>query len=76
MQASWTLQSKEQADEMRAIGDQIIIPYRNKLMPKSLSFEGVLVATVENDDWACLNFRLNKLTSEAKAKRYPAAHIF
>ena len=50
MQASWTLQSKEQADEMRAIGDQIIIPYRNKLMPKSLSFEGVLAATVENDD--------------------------
>ena len=76
MQASWTLQSKEQADEMRAIGDQIIIPYRNKLMPKSLSFEGVLVATVENDDWGCLNFRLNKLTSKAKAKRYPAAHIF
>jgi hypothetical protein len=46
------------------------------LMPKSLSFEGVLVATVENDDWACLNFRLNKLRSKAKAKRYPAAHIF
>ena len=50
MQASWTLQSKEQADEMKAIGDEIIIPYRNKLMPKSIRFEGSLVATVDNDD--------------------------
>ena len=50
MQASWTLQSKEQADEMQAIGDQIIIPYRKKLMPKSIRFEGALVATVNNDD--------------------------
>ena len=50
MQASWTLQSKEQADEMKAIGDEIIIPYRKKLMPKSIRFEGSLVATVDNDD--------------------------
>ena len=50
MQASWTLQSKEQADEMKAIGDEIIIPYRNKLMPKSIRFEGALLATVSNDD--------------------------
>ena len=48
MQASWTLQSKEQADEMQGIGDQIIIPYRKKLMPKSTRFEGALVATVNN----------------------------
>ena len=40
MQASWTLQSKEQADEMKAIGDEMIIPYQNKLMPKSIRFEG------------------------------------
>ena len=50
MQASWTLQSKEQADEMKAIGDEIIIPYLNKLMPKSIRFEGSLVATVDYDD--------------------------
>ena len=50
MQASWTLQSKEQADEMKAIGDEIIIPYRNKLMPKSIRFEGALLATVSNED--------------------------
>ena len=50
MQASWTLQSKEQEDGMKAIGDEIIIPYRNKLMPKSIRFEGSLVATVDNDD--------------------------
>ena len=50
MQASWTLQSKEQADEMKAIGDEIIIPYRNKLMPKSIRFEGALLATVSKDD--------------------------
>ena len=50
MQANWTLQSKEQADEMKAIGDEIIIPYRKKLMPKSIRFEGALLATVSNDD--------------------------
>ena len=50
MQASWTLQSKEQPDEMKAIGDEIIIPYRKKLMPKSIRFEGSLVATVDNDN--------------------------
>ena len=50
MQASWILQSKEQADEMKAIGDEIIIPYRNKLMPKSIRFEGTLLATVSIDD--------------------------
>ena len=50
MQASWTLQSKEQADEMKAIGDEIIIPYRNKLMPKSIRFDGTLLATVSIDD--------------------------
>ncbi len=50
MQASWTLQSKEQADEMKTIGGKIIIPYRDKLMPKSIRFEGALLATVSNDD--------------------------
>ena len=35
---------------MQAIGDRIIIPYWKKLMPKSISFEGALVATVNNDD--------------------------
>ena len=50
MQSSWTVQSKVQADKMRAIGDEIIIPYRNKLMPKSIRFEGALLATVSNDD--------------------------
>ena len=50
MQATWILESQEQADEMQAIGDQIIIPYRNNLMPKSIRFEGALVATVNNDD--------------------------
>ena len=50
MQASWTLQPKEQTDEMKAIGDDIIIPYRNKLMPKSIRFERALLATVGNDD--------------------------
>ena len=34
---------------MKAIGDEIIIPYRNKLMPKSIRFEGALLATVNND---------------------------
>ena len=46
MQASWILQSKEQADEMQAIGDEIILPYRNKLMPRSLRFEGILTGTI------------------------------
>ena len=50
VQASWTLESKEQADEMKATGDEIIIPYRNKLMPNSFHFEGALLATVSNDD--------------------------
>ena len=50
MQATWILQSQEQASEMQAIGDQIIIPYRNKLMPKSIRFEGGLLATVSNKD--------------------------
>ena len=50
MQASWTLQSKEQANEMNAIGDRIIIPYWNKLMRKSIRFEVALLATVSNDD--------------------------
>ena len=48
MQARWILQSKEQADKMQAIGGQIIIPYRKKLMPKSTRFEGALVVTVNN----------------------------
>lgn len=46
MQASWILQSKEQADEMQAIGDEIILPYRNKLMPRSLRFEGILTGAI------------------------------
>ena len=46
MQASWALQSKEQADEMQAIGDEIILPYRNKLMPRSLRFEGILAGAI------------------------------
>ena len=46
MQACWALQSKEQADEMQAIGDEIILPYRNKLMPRSLRFEGILAGTI------------------------------
>ena len=50
MQATWILKSKEQDDEMQVIGDQIIISYRNKLMPKSIRFEGALLATVNNDD--------------------------
>ena len=50
LQVSWIFQSKEQADEMKAIGDEIIIPYRNKLMPKSIRFEGALLATVSHDD--------------------------
>ena len=50
MQACWALQSKEQAGETQAIGDEIIIPYRKKLMPKSIRFGGALLATVSNDD--------------------------
>ena len=46
MQACWALQSKEQADEMQAIGDEIILPYRNKLMPRSLRFEGILTGAL------------------------------
>ena len=50
MQASWTLQSKGQADEMQAIADHIILPYRKKLMSKVARFEGEFVGTVGNDD--------------------------
>ena len=46
MQACWALQSKEQADEMQANGDDIILPYRNKLMPRSLRFEGTLAGAI------------------------------
>ena len=46
MQACWARESKEQADEMQAIGDEIILPYRNKLMPRSLRFEGILTGTI------------------------------
>ena len=41
---------KKQADGMKVIGDEIIIPYWNKLMPKSIRLEGSLVATDDNDD--------------------------
>ena len=44
MQGSWTFQSKEQAAEMQAIADHIILPYRKKLMPKVIRFEGEFVA--------------------------------
>ena len=50
MQASWTLQSKEQAAEMQAIADHIILPYRKKLMPKVVRFEGEFVATVSESE--------------------------
>ena len=50
MLVSWTLQSKEQADEMQAIADHIILPYRKKLMSKVARFEGEFVVTVSNDD--------------------------
>ena len=46
MQACWAFQSKEQADEMQAIGDEIVLPYRKKLMPRSLRFEGILTGTI------------------------------
>ena len=47
---SGTLQSKEQADEIQAIADHIILPYRKKLMSKVARFEGEFVVTVSNDD--------------------------
>ena len=50
MQASWTFQSKEQAAEMQAIADHIILPYRKKLMSRVARFEGEFVVTVGNDD--------------------------
>ncbi len=50
MMVSGTLQSKEQADEMQAIADHIILPYRKKLMSKVARFEGEFVVTVSNDD--------------------------
>ena len=46
MNVTWTFQSKEQSAEMQAIADQIILPYRKKLMPKVIRFEGEFVATV------------------------------
>ena len=50
MMVSGTLQSKEQADEIQAIADHIILPYRKKLMSKVARFEGEFVVTVSNDD--------------------------
>ena len=50
MQASWTFQSKEQAAEMQAIADHIMLPYRKKLMPKVVRFEGEFVATVSESE--------------------------
>ena len=50
MSCTWTFQSKEQATEMQNIADDIILPYRKKLMPKVVRFEGEFVATVDNDD--------------------------
>tara|TARA_B100001057_G_C22620723_1_gene860446 strand:+ start:312 stop:614 length:303 start_codon:yes stop_codon:yes gene_type:complete len=50
MNCTWTFQSKEQAAEMQDIADNIILPYRKKLMPKVVRFEGEFVATVDNDD--------------------------
>ena len=50
MQASWTFQSKEQAAEMQAIADHIILPYRKKLMPKVVRFEGEFVAPVSESE--------------------------
>ena len=46
MNCTWTFQSKEQAAEMQNIADDIILPYRKKLMPKVVRFEGEFVATV------------------------------
>ena len=46
MNVVWTFQSKEQAAEMQAIADHIIPPYRKKLMPKVIRFEGEFLATV------------------------------
>ena len=50
MMVSGTLQSKEQADEIQAIADHIILPYRKKLMSKVARFDGEFVATVGNDN--------------------------
>ena len=50
LQVSWIVQSKEQADEMQAIADHIILPYRKKLMSKVARFEGEFVGTISNDD--------------------------
>ncbi len=50
LQVSWIVQSKEQADEMQAIADNIILPYRKKLMSKVARFEGEFVGTISNDD--------------------------
>ena len=50
MMVSGTLQSKEQADEIQAIADHIILPYRKKLMPKVVRFEGEFVATVSESE--------------------------
>ena len=50
LQVSWIFQSKEQADEMQAIADHIILPYRKKLMSKVARFEGEFVGTISNDD--------------------------
>ena len=50
LQVSWIVQSKEQADEMQAIADHIILPYRKKLMSKVARFEGEFVGTINNDD--------------------------
>ena len=36
---------------MQDIADNIILPYRKKLMPKVVRFEGEFVATVDNGDW-------------------------
>ena len=50
LQVSWTVQSKEQADEMQAIADHIILPYRKKLMSKVARFDGEFVATVDTSE--------------------------
>ena len=50
MMVSRTLHSKERADEIQAIADHIILPYRKKLMSKVARFEGEFVVTVSNDD--------------------------
>ena len=35
---------------MQAIANQIILPYRKKLMPKVISFEGEFVATIDANE--------------------------